>query len=248
MLRLFLLGLVSLLVLTGGNGCKKWFLTKGDSAMTVFPEGASPGMLIRVTGERAIFSAGQDTKVEIGGAAAPISRVVSDTEAEVMVPNVGAGSTTLTVGDEKERDRNSAHFTVLPAPTHELVLHWKDGRIDLVAVHATAGEPTRSSENTDEPLLAFDVFNAAGGLIYTGAIPHPGQQRMEVFDPPDGQTGNIHREHVMGEATFALKVPTAPGRTTIKFFEVPAGTDLSDARARASRKPVGEIEVKGEAR
>src|SRR3954452_5070543 len=107
MLRLFLLGLVSLLMLTAWSACKRRPIVHGDSGLTVVPEGASPGMLVRVSGDRAIFAGREATKVEIGGQAAAIANMVSDMEAEVMVPNVAAGQTTLTVSDDKRRDKNS---------------------------------------------------------------------------------------------------------------------------------------------
>jgi hypothetical protein len=244
MLRLLLLGLLSLLLLTTWSGCKKKTLLRGDSGLTVFPEGGSPGITVRITSDRAAFAAREDSKVDIGGTAAPIVRVVSDTEAEVQVPKVGAGETRLTVTDGKNGETSSAHFTVLPARAQQLVLHWKDGRIELVATHATAGEPSGDAEGTGEPLLFFELFNAAGGLIYTGAIPHPAQRRNEVFEPPEGQRPNIHRERMsMSEATFAVKVPNVPGRATIKFFEGPPGSEASNARQ--DRKQVGEITVEG---
>jgi hypothetical protein len=227
-------------------GCKKGKVVEGGgSNLTLFPQGGSPGMMVRVSAEKPLFARDRGAKVEIGGAGASISQTVSDAEAEVMIPNVRAGATTLNVTGEKGEGKASAPFTVLPARAQQLVLSWKDGRIELLAVHATADEPSAFATEGSAELLSFDLLNKDGALVYTGVIPHPAQQHMEVFDEPAQQKTNIRREGMAHEATFALKIPKLPEEATVRFFEAPPGGNLLDANARESRKAVGEIKVKG---
>jgi hypothetical protein len=245
MQRWFLIALLGAVFVGGFVGCEKRVETKvASAAMTVFPEGASPGMIVRVSSSNPLFAKGAAAGVVVGGQRATVVRVVSDTEAEVLVPTLAAGATKVTVTDATGGTQ-TANLTVLPAHAQQLVLKWKDGKLELVAVHPTAGEPTGGGEVGGEPQLSFDVLNEAGAMVYTAAIPNPIQQRMEIFDGPDAKTAALHREKVPHEVVFAVKVPKLPGGVRIQFFEAPPGIDLLQAKGRETRKMIGEISVPG---
>lgn len=245
MQRWTLIALFGAVLVFGIAGCEKRTETKvASAAMTVFPEGASPGMIVRVSSSNPLFAKGSGTGVAVGGQRATVTRVISDTEAEVLVPSVAAGATKVTVTDAKG-GTHTANLTVLPAHAQQLVLKWKDGKLDLVAVHPTAGEPSGGGEIGGEPQLSFDVLNEAGAVVYTAAMPNPMQQRMEIFDGPDAKTAALHREKAEHEIVFAVKVPKLPGGAKIRFFEAPPGVDLLQAKGREVRKMIGEISVPG---
>ena len=176
-------------------GCKPRTKTEGGGApaLTLSPEGASPGMVVRVTTAQPAFSDVTAARVEIGGQPAPIVKAVSATEVDVLVPNVAAGESRVKMIGGKVSE--AAPFTVLPASAQELVLQLKDGRFELVAVHPTADEPNMVTRS-QEPQLSYDLVNAQGGLVFTGSIDHPAQARMELFDGPNAREAILRRELV----------------------------------------------------
>ena len=221
-------------------GCKP--KERGGSAVTLSPEGASPGMVVRVTTAQPAFSDATAARVEIGGQSAPIVKLVSATEVDVLVPNAAAGESQVKVTGGKVS--GAAAFTVLPASAQELVLQLKDNRFELVAVHPTADEPTMVTRS-QEPQLSYDLINAEGGLVFTGSINHPAQARMELFDGPNAREAVLRREppHPGQPVVFTLKVPIVPRGATVKFYESAPELNLLDAAARQNRKPVGEIKL-----
>jgi hypothetical protein len=220
-------------------GCNK---ERGGSAVTLSPEGATPGMVVRVTTAQPAFSDATAARIEIGGQLAPIVKVVSATEVDVLVPNTAAGESQVKVTGGKVSGR--AAFTVLPASAQELVLQLKDGKFELVAVHPTADEPTMVTRS-QEPQLSYDLINAQGGLVFTGSINHPALARMELFDGPNAREAVLRREppHPGQPVVFALKVPIVPAGATVKFYEAAPDVNLLDAAARQNRKAVGEIKL-----
>ena len=211
--------------------------------MTVFPAGASPGMIVRISAPDALFKE-RAPAVKFGETPAIVSRVIDDSNAEVLVPNLAAGVTRVTVASAKGAT-HAADFTVLPAHTQQLILEWKDGKMNLLAVHPTSGEASGRGEIGGEPQLSFDVVNEAGAVVYTGTIPNPIERRMEVFEGAEAGPAALHREKMGGPVVFALKVPKLAGEARVKFFEAPAGVNLLEAKGREIRKPIGELSVKG---
>ena len=223
-------------------GCNK---ERGGSAVTLSPEGASPGMVVRVTTAQPAFSDATAARVEIGGQLAPIVKVVSATEVDVLVPNAAAGESQVKVTGGKVS--GAAAFTVLPASAQELVLQLKDGKFELVAVHPTADEPTMVTRS-QEPQLSYDLINAQGGLVFTGSINHPALARMELFDGPNAREAVLRREppHPGHPVVFALKVPMMPSGATVKFYEAaperePAGRRRAAESQGRRRDQIGEM-------
>ena len=221
-------------------GCNK--KESGASAVTLSPEGASPGMMVQITTAQPAFTDATTARVEIGGQLAPIVKLVSATEVDVLVPNAAAGESQVKVTGGKIS--GAAAFTVLPASAQELVLQLKDGRFELVAVHPTADEPTMVTRS-QEPQLSYDLVNAEGGLVFTGSINHPALARKELFDGPNAQEAILRREppHPGQPVVFTLKVPIVPSGATVKFYESAPELNLLDAAARQNRKAVGEIKL-----
>jgi len=217
-------------------GCKR------RTELTLSSEGASPGMVVRVTAAQPAFPDATSARVEIGGQPAPLAKWVSATEVDVLVPNVAAGESQVKVTGGKLS--GAAPLTVLPASAQELVLQLKDGRFELVAVHPTADEPNMVTRS-QEPQLSYDLINAQGGLVFTGSINHPAQARMELFDGTNAREAILRREppHPEQPVVFALKVPIAARGATVKFYEAPPELNLLDAAARQNRKAVGEIKL-----
>jgi hypothetical protein len=217
-------------------------LSHGASALTLSPEGASPGMVVRVTTAQPAFRDATAVRVEIGGKPTTIVKLVSATEVDVLVPNVAAGESQLKVSGGKVS--GTAPFTVLPASAQELVLQLKDGKFELVAVHPTADEPSPVTRS-QEPQLSYDLVNSQGGLVFTGSIDHPAQARMELFDGPSSREAILRREppHPGQPVVFTLKVPIAPRGATVKFYEAPPDANLLDAAVRQTRRPIGEIKL-----
>jgi hypothetical protein len=218
------------------SGCKR------RTELTLSPEGASPGMVVRVKAAQSAFPDAAAARVEIGGQPATIAKWVSATEVDVLVPNVAAGESQVKVAGGKIS--GAAPFTVLSASAQELVLQLKDGKFELVAVHPSADEPTMVTRS-QEPQLSYDLINAQGGLVFTGSINHPAQARMELFDGPNAREAILRREppHPGRPVVFTLKVPVVPRGATVKFYEAAPQVNLLDAAARQNRRPVGEIKL-----
>ena len=224
--------------------CKPRTKTEGGgaSALTLSPEGASPGMVVRLTTAQPVFPDPTAAHVEIGGQPTTIVKWVSATEVDVLVPNIAAGESRVKATGGKITE--AAPFTVLPASAQELVLQLKEGRFELVAVYPTADEPDMVTRS-EEPQLSYDLVNAQGGLVFTGSINHPAQARMELFDGPNAREAILRREppHPGHPVVFTLKVPIVPRGSTVKFYEAAPQVNLLDAAARQKRKPVGEIKL-----
>jgi hypothetical protein len=237
--KIFLRTTIAILLVTFFVGCKK---ESGATALTLSPEGASPGMVVRVTTAQPAFPDATAAQVEIGGQRATVVKWVSATEIDVLVPNVAAGESHVNVTGGKVS--GTAAFTVLPASAQELVLQLKEGRFELVAVYPTADEPNMVTRN-QEPQLSYDLINAEGGLVFTGSINHPAQARMELFDGPNAREAILRREppHPGQPVVFTLKVPIVPRGATVKFYESPPEANLLDATVRQNRRPVGEIKL-----
>ena len=218
------------------SGCKR------RTELTLSPEGASPGMVVRLTTAQPSFPDAANARVEIGGQRATIVKWVSATEVDVLVPNVATGESQVKVTDTKVTA--TAPFTVLPASAQELVLQLKDGRFELVAVYPTADEANMVTRS-EEPQLSYDLINAQGGLVFTGSINHPAQARRELFDGPNAREAILRREppHPGHPVVFTLRVPIVPRGSTVKFYEAAPQVNLLDAAARENRKPVGEIKL-----
>ena len=225
-------------------GCKPRSEKEGDRtpALTLSSEGASPGMVVRVTTAQSAFPDATAARVDIGGQRATVAKWISTTEVDVLVPNVPAGESQVKVTGGKVSE--AAPFTVLPASSQELVLQLKEGRFELVAVYPTADEPNMVTRS-QEPQLSYDLINAQGGLVFTGSIDHPAQARMELFDGPNAREAIIRREppHPALPVVFALKVPVVPRGATVKLFEAQPDANLLDAAVRQNRRPVGEIKL-----
>ena len=115
----FLRMTIAVLLVSGlFTGCKR------RTELTLSPEGASPGMVVRVTSTESAFPDAAAARVEIGGQQAPVVKRVSATEVDVLVPNIAAGDSQVQVTAGKVS--GTATFTVLPASTQELVLQLKE--------------------------------------------------------------------------------------------------------------------------
>ena len=198
-------------------------------------------MVVRLMTAQASFP-DATAQVEIGGRRAVIVKRLSETEMDVLVPNVAAGESQVKVTGGKVSA--AAPFTVLPASTQELVLQLKDGRFELVAVYPTADGPDTVTRS-DEPQLSYDLINTQGGLVFTGSINDPARARKELFDGPNAREAILRREppHPGQPVVFTLKLPIVPRGSTVKFYEVPPNANLLDADTRQNRRPVGEIKV-----
>ena len=214
----------------------------GTGTLSLSAEGASPGMVVAVTATEPAFPDEASTRVEIGGEPAPVAKWISTTQVEVLVPNVAAGESKVTV--KGKRAGATAVFTVLPASAQELVLQPKDGKLALLATHPTADGPD-VTERSAEPQLSYDLLNTDGVLVFTGSIPHPAQARMELFDGPNATQAILRREvpHPGHPMVFSVKVPLASPGAVVKFYEAAAQVNLMDAAARQGRTPIGEIKI-----
>jgi len=228
--------LAVLFVSTLFAGCKR------RTELTLSPEGASPGMVARVTSSQSAFPDAEAAQVEIGGQRATVVKWISPREVDVLVPNAAAGDSQVKV--TRGKVSGSAPFTVLPASAQELVLQLKEGKVELVAVYPTADEPNTVTRS-EEPQLSYDLINTQGGLVFTGSINHPAQARMELFDGPNAREAILRREppHPERPVVFTLKVPIVPRGSTVKLYEVAPKVNLLDAAARQNRRPVGEIKL-----
>lgn len=211
--------------------------------LSVFPETATPGMVVRVTTDKAAFQPERPARIEMGGQTATIQQVVSLTEADAFVPNLLPGQTQVQVHVPGKKSGPPGQLTILPAPCLQLTLVFQNDSVSLVRAQPRAGEVSRAAE-PGQRRLSFDVLNAQEGLVFTGSAVHPTRGRHEIYDEP--QPGeHIIRSAPSGQrAVFTIKIPNILGElSTIKFYDVPADADLNTPAWREKRTFLNEIKL-----
>ena len=222
------------------------FFACGRSArvVSVFPDAATPGMIVRVTTDKTAFPSERPARIEMGSQTATIQQVVSVTEADALVPNLPAGQVQVQVREPGKKPGSAGQLTILPASSQQLILSFQNNSVSLMRAQPRAGEASRAAEQ-DQRRLSFDVLNAQGGLVFTGAVVHPTLGRLEIYDEPRPGERVLRVMPPEQQAVFAIKVPTIPsgGAATIKFYDVPPGVDLTTSPGRAARTLLNEIKL-----
>ena len=212
---------------------------------SVAPPSAAPGHRVRVTADQPIFGEGSAAYVQIGGQTASIANVIDDTQADVFVPNLSPGGVSVAIVEPDKDPGTPGRLVILAPASQQLLLSLNEGRLELISAMPRAGEFHRFSD-PDEPRIAFDVFNAQGGLIYTGAIANPTLGRLEIYDQheDDDEGGHVLRRGTpTSSAVFPLMIPHLPGIGLVKFYEADAGVDLASAEGREQRRFLSEIQI-----
>lgn len=195
---------------------------------SVVPEKEMPGMIVRVTTNKPAFQTEPIAHIEIGDKVANTVRVISKTQADVIVPNLRPDTVFVRVrkGDEKLGD--SLRLTILPAPSLQLTLSFENDSVRFIRAQPRAGEILRVL-GRERRRLAFIVRNEQSDLIYTGSVIHPTLGRHEVFDGLQSGERVIHRVPQPQKSVFAIKIPNTFSRTVkIQFYDVPPNFDLTD--------------------
>jgi hypothetical protein len=210
--------------------------------LTVFPTASSPGMIVRVTASQGICEC--RFSVLIGGKPATIQRALNAKEVNILVPVLPPGDAEVLVRDQRSKKRRATgKMTILQVISQQLILSFEKDKVKLLSAQPRAGEFTGWDEQ-DQRRLAFDVFNAQGGLIYTGSIVHPAFGRREVFEGHDGKKPWVHGVKPPERVVFAVKIPFDPKGAVVKFFDVLPQVDLNTEQGRNSRKYLNEVKVR----
>ncbi|HSW47232.1 MAG TPA: IPT/TIG domain-containing protein [Phycisphaerae bacterium] len=210
----------------------------------VNPSEVSPGSMVTVTADKAVFQGATTPSITIGGQAATIQSVADPTQAVVIVPNLSPGAAQVRVVEAGKTPGAPGPLTVLSAPVTRLILSFGSNQVNLVSAQPATGG---FSENARESgrRLSYDVLDSQGRIIFTGEVIHPTLGRAEVFEPLDQGKFVLRHVAVSPSAAFALKIPNLNGATKVRFHDASADLDLGTAAGRAGRVFLNEISVGG---
>jgi len=215
---------------------------RSTGVVRVEPADASPGMTVRLIASEPVFVEPLPA-VMIGKRATLVQRVLSPTEAFVLVPNIAPGMVEVEIVAGAKTAGGSVRLEVTPAATRRVVLEISDGNVRVLRTAPCGGEFTSTVEN-GQARLSFDVLTPEGNLVFAGAIVDPTEGRMELFDQPTPSARVLRQEPPGASAVFELKVPNLERETVIRFYRAAAGTDLKALEGRAARRFVAEIRFK----
>ena len=221
-------------------------LSESTGVAGVFPKAAEPGMVIVVMADNILFQSEHKAQIEIGGQEAHVLGVLRGTEAEVLVPDLPPGKVQVRILGLSEKSVSAGYLTILPASSLRLTLSFRNNLVDLMHAQPRSGE-FRHSAKPGESRLSFDVLNAQDCLFFTGAVEHPTHGRFEIYDIRAQRRYdeyNIRRLAPQSQAVFTIDIPNFLGKaSSIEFFEVDAGVDLTTSSGRKMRRPLNKIDI-----
>ncbi|MEJ2720707.1 MAG: hypothetical protein P8181_06145 [bacterium] len=215
---------------SGIAGCSK--------PVTGYQQEAAPGESIFLHREKAGFKNVDDIGVTIAGRPAPVVRIVDESTVEVMVPKLPPGPAEIRLL-HRGRSLGAFEMTVDPAPLRRLFMTLDGDEFRIDRVRPYTGHYDKPA--TRGRRLSYDVLDQNDRLIYTGAVPFPADQTVEVFGYP--KPTSVRSEKMRGPNRFIIKIPYAEGTIRVRIFSVEDGVDLSDPRGRQRRTFIRVFEI-----
>ncbi len=208
--------------------------------LVVDPNSAQPGTLIHLHQDRGAFQSYGSLRVAVGGQPAHVSRVISNTDIDVVVPMQPPATVEVHVSDG-DHIIALATFSVLDTNCRRFVMSMEANHVKLLRV-----EPCFDNVDGDvatlNPRLSFDLVDNAGHVLHTVSIPHPLETPTEVFSR-SGKEATIGRTSAPSHAVFWIRMPNLPNAHTIRVYRVAAGLDLKDPQNLGSRTFVDSLGV-----
>jgi hypothetical protein len=208
--------------------------------LVVGPTSARPGELIELHQDHGDFLSYDSLRVTVGGQPARVSRVISNTDLDIVVPMRAPGNVEVHLRDGITT-KASAMFAVLDTDCRRFVMKMEANRVTLLRI-----EPCLDTVNRDvatlNPRLSFDLVDAAGFVLHTASIPHPLETPSEAFSR-SGNAATIGRTDPPTSSVFWVRFPNLPNARRLVVYRVPAGLDIKDPLKRDNRVPVDSLQV-----
>lgn len=208
--------------------------------LVVDPTSGRSGELIRLHQDRGDFQSYDSLRVTVGGQPARVSRVINNTDLDLVVPMRAPGNAEIHLRDGIAT-KASAMFAVLDTDCRRFVMKMEANRVTIMRV-----EPCFDAVNNDvatlNPRLSFDLVDDAGRVLHTASIPHPLETPSESFSR-SGSAATIERVAPPTSSVFWVRFPNLPNARAILVYRVPAGLDIKDPLNRDDRVPVDSLGV-----
>lgn len=214
-------------------GCKK-------GPLVAKPTSARPGEKIHLHQNRGDFQSFNSLQVTIGGQPSHVSRVISNTDLDVVVPMQTAGNVEIHLLDG-DQVQAAAPFSVLETDCRRFVMEMHGNQVRLLRIEPCFDTIDGNAETLD-PRLGLDLVNANGQRIYSTSIPHPLETQTEVFNHTSrGATAARHA--ATDPAVFWVRFPRLLDARGLQVFYVPAGLDIKDPNNLGNRVPIDSLDV-----
>jgi hypothetical protein len=197
--------------------------------------------MIHLHQDRGDFQAYDSLRVTIGGQPTRVSRVLSNTDLDVVVPMQAPGNVDVRLRDGSTTTTASATFAVLDTDCRRFVMRMTGNQVEILRVEPCFDTADREVA-TLNPRLSFDLVDEAGSVVYTASIPHPLETHSEVFSR-SGSSATIGRRDPPASAVFWVRFPNLPNARALVVYRVPAGLNIKDQINRDSRVPLDSLGV-----
>ncbi len=212
----------------------------GKGPLRLTPTTARPGEMIHLHQDRGDFQSYDSLRVTVGGQPARVSRVLSNTDLDVVVPMQAAGNVEIHLRDGSTITA-SATFAVLDTDCRRIVMRMTGNQVEILRVEPCFDTADREVATLD-PRLSFDLVDDAGSVLHTASIPHPLETPSEVFSR-SGSAATIGRHDPPTSAIFWVRFPNLPNARSLRVYRVPAGLDIKQQINRDDRVPIDSLGV-----
>lgn len=213
-----------------------------EASLTFEPGSASPGMSVRLEADQPVVA--KAGRVRVKETTIPLDQVRDSKRGAFTLPDVGPGLQAVQLVDRKGKVLGQGRLEVMPPMSLRVLLEFKGGKARLVSAKPTQGG---YSENLTDggDRLSYDVLNAEGGLLFTGAVANPFAVGHEIYDQsPDGKPV-MRREKPEKDGMLSFKIPNVQAQAVIRLFDASAEADLATEKGRAARRLIGEFKIGG---
>jgi hypothetical protein len=222
------------------NGCSTSRHTEAHH-LQVSPEQSNSGEIIYLYDSSKTIKPDSNLTVKFGESSGTVVGTDTAGQIAVMVPNLNQGQYKISV----LKNKDTVGFSTLKIgapPAQLLVLSINDNHEIKVMKSMPYNGDYQSGFTSASSQLSFDLTDDANNVIYSASIPDPVTEGMEVFRGKD--TMSREKMGMMGNATFAVKIPNIQQATKVNFYTSAPGADLHNAEGRRSRKLVSQIDLR----
>jgi len=223
--------------------CSCQFPGCGKGPLAVNPDSARPGNLVRLHQERGDFQSYDSLRVVVGGLPAYVTRVINNTDLDVLVPMQLPGTVEVKL-QEGRTVTATARLAIRQTDCERVVMKMEGGHVSLLRVDPCTDAISRDVAAGNER-LSFDLVDPNGRLIHTTSILHPLKTPGEAFSP-SGAGATIERRPPPSPAVFWVRVPRDPQAKTLRVYEAEARLDLTNPRDRDNRVLLDSLTVKSQ--
>ena len=205
----------------------------GQSAILALSDSISrPGQMCAITADQPFLP--QETYYVVFGNQS-VTALGSDEAGRLwaQIPQVDAGLAAVKVYNSQQ-SWSGKNIQILPAPALTLTL---SGVSSFQVLQKTPASTWWSAHpGHHQPLLAYDLIDNKGRLVFSTVIVDPFECGGEVFEGPDKP---LYRQAALEDVQFTVWIPNLPQLTEIRFYKVPTGINTGTEQGFQQRIYVG---------